>query len=86
VEDAGGLELQEQPPVTGLGQHRLERQRRTSVVPIDRAVRVQVSECEVGVVEGGQVCVGVEVGLQVVTGRPSLETVAVSVCSAPAMI
>lgn len=52
MQHSSGLELQEQPPVPGLGQHRLEGQRWTSVVPVDRAARVQVGEREVGVVEG----------------------------------
>jgi len=40
VQDAGGLELQEQPPVAGLGQRRLKRQDRSAVVPVGRAVWV----------------------------------------------
>lgn len=65
VHGAGGLELDEQPPVAGGRESGLDAQGGAAVITVDRAAGVKVRECEVSGTDGGDVSVGLEVWLQV---------------------
>ncbi|MGE7435092.1 LamG domain-containing protein [Kitasatospora sp. NPDC001175] len=65
VQLSGGLELEEDPPVSEVAEYGVEGQRRPAVVPVDDVLGVEVGQRLVALVEGAEVGVAVEVRLEI---------------------